>query len=535
MKKIFVILFLFSLNIFSQNIPQSFYLSDENKLYKSQDKTPVSNSINDILIVGDTIWLGTSRGLSRSIDKGENWKNYYNSPEFGTESISALGYYEGIIFVATAHSIDQSGQSLPEGSGIKFSFDNGETWSSIPQPLDNNSDTTVQYGINTLRALPVTTAIQNLIYDIAFTENTIWITTFAGGLRKNKIDSLIINPERKWARVVLPPDKLDEILPTDTLNFALQPVAGNFGPESNLNHRVFSVVSVNDSLIIVGTANGVNRGTLLEGKTDSIMWKKFNHQNQNFSISGNFVTALGYDNYTNTIWAASWRAEDAQEFNAVSYSTDLGEKWNTTLINEQAHNFGIKSGKVIVATDNGPYLSFNNPDNWILPINIIDAQTKIELRTIVFYSAGFEDDGKTAWLGSDEGLIKNTNVTSSYSNNWKIFFASQPLQNKEDTYAYPNPYSPKLDKLKIKYSTGGKQSKVTIRIYNFSMNYVRTIVQNADRGNPTFEVNSGENNGVIDYWDGRDDAGNIVPNGVYFYRIEVDSNEPIYGKILVLQ
>ena len=144
-------------------------------------------------------------------------------------------------WAATAHSIDKDGQSLPEGSGLRFTTDYGQTWNSIPQPLDSQTDTIEVYGNNSIRALPVTVAVQNLIYDIAFTPNTIWIATFAGGLRKARIDSLRLNQSLKWQRVLLPPDYLNSIKPTDTLNFCLQPVAGKFCSEDNLNHQgIFS-------------------------------------------------------------------------------------------------------------------------------------------------------------------------------------------------------------------------------------------------------------------------------------------------------
>jgi flagellar hook assembly protein FlgD len=57
------------------------------------------------------------------------------------------------------------------------------------------------------------------------------------------------------------------------------------------------------------------------------------------------------------------------------------------------------------------------------------------------------------------------------------------------------------------------------------MNLVRTVIQNAPR------IGGGEQQ---DIWDGRDENGSIVPNGVYFYRVDIGSNEPIYGKIMVL-
>jgi hypothetical protein len=38
-----------------------------------------------------------------------------------------------------------------------------------------------------------------------------------------------------------------------------------------------------------------------------------------------------------------------------------------------------------------------------------------------------------------------------------------------------------------------------------------------------------------DRWDGRTDAGDLVKNGVYFYRVTIDGGEPMWGKIMVLQ
>jgi len=69
------------------------------------------------------------------------------------------------------------------------------------------------------------------------------------------------------------------------------------------------------------------------------------------------------------------------------------------------------------------------------------------------------------------------------------------------------------------------------------MNYVRTVIQNATRGNPSNVVDDlgGASSGVLDFWDGRNDNGEVVPNGVYFYRVDVDADEPVFGKILVLQ
>lgn len=508
----------------AQNLLSSYHIAEEKKFYKVVDSNPASNSISDIITLGDTVWLGTSRGVSLSTNKGLTWTNFYQTSAFGNEAISAIGFDSNskTFWAATAHAIDKDGQSLPEGSGLRFTTDGGQTWKIVPQPLDSQSDTIEIYGNNNIRALPVTVAVQNLIYDIAFTPNTIWVATFAGGLRKARIDSLIANQNYKWQKVVLPPDYLNSIKPTDTLNFCLQPVAGKFCSEGHLNHRVFSVISTNDSTLYVGSAGGINKST-----DNGISWKKYTRTNQDFPISGNFVVALAYNKYDNTVWAATWKAEGVTEYYAVSSSTNEGEDWQTFLHGEKAHNFGFKFDNVIAPTDNGAFRTKNKGLTWILPNTIIDDQTKLVLTTNVFYSAASQ--GNDVWLGSADGLAKITeDIGLMWEGKWKVYFASTPLESKNESYVYPNPFSPKNDEgLTFKYTTEGLTKNVTIRIYDFAMNYVRTLIQNAPR-NISSDVERVR-------WDGKNDAGSVVANGVYFYRIDIDNEVPLYGKIIVMQ
>lgn len=520
MKKSFLINILFIINsyfLFAQLSPENFRVySEQNKLYKFNSSNPLSNSITDIITIGDTIWLGTSRGVSLSFDGGENWTNFYGRSDFGTDLISAIGYKNGVFWCATARSTEVTGGSnLPEGTGLKFTTDFGNSWNSIPQPLDDANDDTEVYGINTIPALPVTVAIQNLAYDIAFTSNTIWIATFAGGLRKSTDNG------QTWDRVVLPADNLNSISPDDTLDFCLSPVAGNFCGEGNLNHRVFSVIAVDDDTIYVGTANGINKST-----DGGISWIKFNAQNQSDPISGNFITALRYNYFDKTIWAATWKAEDQSEFYGVSSSNNGGASWKTFLPDEKPHNFGFFNSQVLVPTDNGVFRTTDRGASWILPNSIVDRSTSVALKTKIFYSADTYQN--KIWLGSDDGLVRlQESPGKIWEGDWKIYFVSKQLSSESDSYCYPNPFNPRLEELKIKYSTGGSDENVTIRIFNFSFNYVRTIIQNVPR-NRDLE-------GAPEFWDGRDDNGNFVPNGVYFYRIEIGNKDPLFGKILVMQ
>jgi len=516
---IFTIIF-FSVKSFPQIRPETYSLkTDKNHLSKIYSSNPVSNSIGDIITVGDsTIWLGTSRGVSVSFDRGQNWTNFYGNEAFGTMGISAIAYdtSTGTFWAAKLYYTPLGDDEVQTGGGLAYTSDNGVSWNTIPQPLDAKDDTLISYGINDGVNLPMVQALdiilpqQNVVYDIAFTKGTIWVTSWSGGLRKASIDSIMQNPNYKWSRVLLPSDALDQISPEDTIKFKLE-------PRKNNNHLGFSVKSIGDSVLYVGTAGGINKST-----DGGISWRKFNHTNQDNPIGGNWIIALAYNN--NKLWAATRKADGDTEVYGVSSSSDGGENWETFLNGEMVGNFGFKNNDVIVAADNGAFRSSNGGNSWILPNNIVDKNSGVALTNTEFYCAASQ--GEDIWLGSGDGLAKLTEK-GFWSGDWKIYFASVAVKSAAETYCYPNPFSPKLDILKIKYSTDGESKKVTIRIFDFAMNIVKTVIQNADRIKTLDDA--------PEKWDGRDENGDVVPNGVYFYRIDFDSDNPVFGKIIVLQ
>ena len=161
---------------------------------------------------------------------------------------------------------------------------------------------------------------------------------------------------------------------------------------------------------------------------------------------------------------------------------------------------------------------------WILPGSIVDSKTGGTITTKAFYSAA--STGNTIWIGSDQGLARLTETGVIWSGEWKVYIAAPA---SKEVYAFPNPFAPQIDgKVTFKYDTGDKEENVTIRIFDFGMNYLKTVIQNAPRKISTSDP-------PYDSWNGTDDNGNLVPNGVYFYRIEVGSDDPLYGKILVLR
>ncbi|MEW6702617.1 MAG: hypothetical protein AB1298_07845 [Bacteroidota bacterium] len=524
MKRILSIFLFLSVSLFAQKIPLDYNLGP-NRFLKTQDQTPASNTIEKILIQDNVVWLATSKGLSKSTDNGASWINYYGIKEFGEESISSLGYNNGTIWASTWHYENKLGGNIPVGTGLKYSTNQGQTWQEIPQPVDNPGDSIIIYGINKIRALPVTVSEQNFIYDIAFTKNTIWIATFAGGLRKST------DTGKTWQRVILPPDNLNSIKPTDTLKFSLQPAAGKFGPESYLNHRAFSILAVDDSTIYAGTAGGINKST-----DGGVSWIKFTRTNQLKPITGNFILSLKKNDFDNSIWAATWKAEGQTEFWGTSTSKDGGLSWENYLSGERVRDFGFKyfgnpdaytGADIFAASENGLFRTSNNGTTWIAAPAIKDDSSSVGINTKRFLSVEVNrrsDNSTDIWLGSDNGLARLNETDGFWNGKWKIFLASEKLASTSETYAFPNPFSPDEERIRIKYSTS-QPSNVTIRIFDFGMNLVRTVIQNAPRD---------ARDEQIEMWDGKDESGKIVPNGVYFYRIDLGSNEPLFGKIMVL-
>lgn len=517
---IFLFIVSFSvINLFAQKIPNSIYLED-NRLNKFfEDPTPSGNAVEYIEFMGDDIWIATSIGVSKSVDDGESWTNY----KFDEEGISALGIKDDTVWVATWHPLENSDDVVPVGSGLHYSADKGETWIDIPQPVDAPDDSSIVYGNNILRALPLNVVEGNFTRDIGFLGNEIWIASFYGGLRKSR------DTGKTWEKVVLPPDYLDSIKTTDELNFTVSPSSGALGFENNLNHRFFAIRVVNDSTIFIGTADGINMST-----DYGISWKKFNHENQTNSVSGNFILDINYDYTNETVWAATWKAEGVTEFYGLSSSSDGGQNWETYLAGENVHDVAFTFDSngdeedVFVATDNGIFRSDNNGLSWLIAPEMRADNTGISLSTNKFRAVNAVTDFSNInhlWFGSEGGTAKLNETGSMWEGDWRVFISSPSTSSGSEAIAFPNPFSPDSEPVSLKYSFSGNSKSITIRIFDFGMNLVRTVVQNVDR------IGDRE---YVDNWDGRDENLEFVPNGVYFYRIDVGDDEPLYGKIMVL-
>ncbi|MCB2212812.1 hypothetical protein KQI52_11940 [bacterium] len=470
-----------------------------------------SNSVIDLDLAPPYLWLATGSGLGRfkpsfgadSPADGEWFVATHEDEGFGRGGVSAAtstvtSWGDTVIWSATAFDSLAAGENLATGGGVGFSLDHGETWTWMPQPVDQLTDTLDNMS-------PTVTPIQNVTYDIGVLQDRVWITSWGGGIRYFDMFEGMGDED---------PADLDWVnQPPDTLSFDV--LAHN-------NHRGFSVATMpQDSLLWVGTADGINLS-----RDNGETWQNFSHSGVDEATpNGNFVPALGaqvLDDGRHLLWAGCWVVDsDDGEFYGVSVTDNEGITWRRVLGGPndpiRVHNFAFQDSIVYAATEYGLYKSADFGETWGVfpkPVDLMNGERWFDEEV---YAAASGLD--RLWVGGPEGL----GISDTGGNAWSIERTNAELSAEDDTYAFPNPFSPeRFPVVRMRY-TMPTSGSVTVEIYDFALELLVRTMSDEYRA-------AGEHTEV---WDGRDPNGGEIANGVYFYRIE-GGGEERWGKILVM-
>ena len=536
MKK-FVTILAFSSLLLGQNMLPQYYKMKSINFDSSAHRGLKTNIIGDIEPQSDTLlWLGTGTGLAVLRDTSSIYTLTSNKDiQEGQEStstpdgaVSALAVNGNSLFAAFA----KSGENITVGNGLIFSSNStGNTinWTYFNQLVDTDADSLSPFAKRFFRGLPITVKEANVTYDASINGNNIYITSWAGGLRRYNTLTKI------WQRVPLPQDN-DQILNTCDESSYITTSSGSILKDfylnprdpidgGNHNHKAFSVISYSDT-VWVGTANGINRGLI--GANGCINWTHYTPSTD--GLSGGFVVDLAVQRYKgyNIIWAATVLAEQG-EVNGVSYSIDGGDTWNSTLIGQRAYNITASDSIVLVATKSGLWKTIIDdpadiakswakykPAKQALEIGStetykIDELLSDEVVAVSYDKRPFYSSDVTIWISSWDGLARAMNAQGS---NWQIYRTSY---DPKKAYAYPNPFSPyEHNQLQgdgyVHININVKISFVVkMDVFNFAMEKV--VHKEFDRR----RTSTGSFK-----WNGKDESGRIVDNGVYFIRLEFD-------------
>ncbi len=477
-----------------------------------------SNSVTKLATRGDSLWVGPL--LDLTIDGGDTWRRAsVDSLSDERNRVFSIDTHDDVVIVGLGYASEEAQGTVQAAGGFLVSTDGGNSFTYRFPQLDSRGDTTVTYGVSTLRALDVVVPQQSPPYMVDYDPTTgdIWVAGWASGIRRS------VDLGRTWDRVVLPPDDLEEIHPDSTYDFYLAPQRG---PTGHLNHMGFAVKVDSRGNVWAGTPVGINRKRAGEES-----WRRFSATGSPNSLTGSWVVDIEEQilDGESLLWLATWNAGEAGEAyrDGITMTRDFGETFEQMLIGETVYDFAFRGETIYAAAESGLFISDDVGQTWRSVIDFYDAAQPDRIIRPDVETYAVEVTSDALWVGTSDGLMKSTDGGQT----WRIFRAEVPLHPNQpservpdvDTYAYPNPFSPATSRfVRIRFELD-QSSASTIRIYDFEMQLVRSIEADV--------VDAGAREVV---WDGTDDSGLRVANGPYIYVVDADGRR-VDGKILVIE
>jgi hypothetical protein len=525
-----------------------------------EQATGPDHKVEEIVVEGNDIWAACGKGgLIRSTDAGLSWKNYY----LDSANTSATDLRNVIHAVSVAPRTDYSKVLAGSDSGIVvFYFKSpalldstlylpladdtarGQQVVSISTMVTANGDEIwaathlLKEGTGfrpaTLRSTDGgQTWVSNLIGPPAivpnevrivpqFQDTLVWVAT-QEGLRQTT------NFGQKWnVPLVVSSSAISPT--TDTIRSDQPILAVEASP---LEFHLGSQSQGAGFLTAYGSSSAsvllwlVLRANLVADSMDFVGYSRvINTFPADTELAGDFVPAMGLQHRAGktTIWAAVRKTANNQH-DGVCITTNRGRTWKLVKDSVFPWNFEFNGDTAWVPTTQGLFMTTDAGTTWDT-LRIIDPVSGRSISgNVEIYAAKYVDG--VLWVGTNDGVAHSSNLVD-----WQIVRTFYPIAataaDDDRTYVSPNPFSPYLADGPLKFHYRLKQpGDVTIKIYDFANNLVKTVVGGVNR---SADVQYDD----IDRWDGRNGKGDIVAGGVYLYIIESSGGDKLSGKFMVI-
>jgi len=511
--------------------------------------------IREIVVHEGSIWAACGQGgLLRSTDKGLTWRNYYLdstitvfsdprntihcvsiAPRTGYTKLFAGSDSGIVVFYFTDLSVIDSVQYLP----LHDDTSNGQVVVSISTMVTENGD-------------------------------EIWAATHLAregeGLRPGTIRST--DNGESWSYHLIGPPA---IVPTEvriigqfqdtlvwvatesgmreTTNFGARwniPLIASYPDTISSSEPVLAVEATSTETHVGSSGTGAGYLALYGDTAVSVLYwyvlkanlvaDSFDYVGRSYvlvdsvpadtQIAGNFIPAIALQHRgdKNVIWAAV-RSTDTYQTNGICITSNRGRTWKLVADGPLAWNFEFNGDTVWAATSEGLLMTTDEGENWET-LRIIEKATGREIAgNVEVYAARYVDGA--LWVGTNDGVARSVDLEDWQI--WRVFHAiAQTGGEDERSYVTPSPFSPYLadGPLKFHYLLK-KPGDITIKIYDFANNLVKTLVSGVSR-------EGGIQYDDLERWDGRNGKGDIVAGGVYLYVIESSGGEKLWGKFMVI-
>jgi len=155
--------------------------------------------------------------------------------------------------------------------------------------------------------------------------------------------------------------------------------------------------------------------------------------------------------------------------------------------------------------------------------------------TDIMYVAKNDSTGYL-WIATSEGLFLSDNEKPGVDTASFLLIKRAPpvAEGLKTTYARPGIVTPSSNGCVFVYNIKKASARVTIAVYDYNMDLVKTVIDRKPRL-------SGTNGGPLgrstveseDRWDGKNAQGRLCAPGIYYYKITTDSGERSFGKIVI--
>ncbi len=232
------------------------------------------------------------------------------------------------------------------------------------------------------------------------------------------------------------------------------------------------------------------------------------------------------------IWVHSRSNGGDGQYNGVFYSELNGKVWNRVDSGTVVWNFDFYDSLVFMATSDGLRFSDDMGANWItseITGTLVTSNPQQENITIDSseWVVAVKVINDTLWVGTTMGAAKvalEDYLAYPENPDWDLY----RVKLDQETFAYPVPFSP-INQGQVYFSYPVNRSGyVTVKVYDFAMNLVKTVVENEFREGGEEAVYS------TDSWDGRNGRGDAVAAGIYYFKVEYSTGGINWGKLAII-